>query len=109
MKGRYIPDPVIDLDRGNGMTELITESEADKCIQFFDINPRKKYTAEEREKLKRRNKILTGMALIPTAICLMVSVGYMAYRFEIYIPIALACFGITTFILGINAFCPKRK
>lgn len=108
LKGRYIPDPVIELDRGDGMTEVITESEANKCIQFFDINPHKKYTAEERAKMQKQNKILTGLALIPTSICLMVAVGYTAYTFEMFIPVALICFSITAFILGINAFCPKK-
>ena len=102
LKGRYIPDPVINLDRGNGLVELITESEADKCIKCFDINPRKKYTATERARLMKKNSILTAIALIPTTACLMAAVGYMAYRFEMYVPIALVCFSITTFILVAN-------
>ena len=108
LKGRYVADPVISIDRGEGVTELITESEAEKIIQYFDINPHKKYTAEERERMKKRNSILTGVAIIPSAICLMVSVGYTAYRFEMFVPIALACFSVTAFILIANSTETKK-
>lgn len=108
LKGRYVPDDsIIEIARNNGLTELMPESEADKIIQYFDINPKKKYTAEERAKLKKRNSVLTGLAIIPAAICTMFSVGYTAYKFEIFVPIAIACFGITAFILIVNVWKGK--
>ena len=93
LKGRYVPD-VIEIPRGEGITELIPEP-----IKAFDINPYRVITVETK---KKRNREWIRWSIVVASFLLGTALGAILQKIYLATPLFIVSLGWIALVAWVN-------